>query len=497
EARGALAFAAPDGGRDIAIVDNFGAIEILPSGGGAPAQLAGFPGSPAIAVDLDGSGKPALVGFTADRHLARFGREGPIAISKEPAPARWLVAADLDGDRRPEIVAGDEKWIAAYGRDGAWLWSAKPRGGQAREWITADLNGDGREEVVILASREPSPQSEVFALGAGGARTVVAKGMVAQLQAADLDGNGSKAVLLAGSASIFESLFGSTSIAGRVVAFRGDGTTLFDRSTESSVTKLVSGDLDGDGRAEAIAGTSGGGLVVFAHDGSTRHEWTLGSSVDQLAVGDLAGDGSLQVVAGTVAGDLVAFDREGARRLVARLGSGIVKLVAGDLDGEPGAEIVAADRSGRVTIWKESRSDPRIGERRDALAGIESIERGDLATGSALLERARLRWLAIDPQRVADLRARLARAAPHAPAASRVLTTLDRVRVPTERDVISTARTIARAGALDAAAAYVRSRLDAAHAAQTIDAVAQEVGAPASAPASSPAPAGTAAARGG
>jgi FG-GAP-like repeat len=73
-------------------------------------------------------------------------------------------------------------------------------------------------------------------------------------------------------------------------------------------------DVDGDGRAEVIAGSSGYELHAFREDGSDAPGWpkhTGGWLLASPAVGDIDGDGRREVVAATREGYLFAWDTPG------------------------------------------------------------------------------------------------------------------------------------------------------------------------------------------
>src|SRR5215217_3242356 len=139
----------------------------------------GWFSSPGLA-DLDGDRRLEIVApfystFVFDAKGRRLG-EGTATHGRVYAPA---VVADLDGDRVPEIVVGgDDGTVAAYALVGGQLrlkpgWPASTcSGGQCPEtrgMAAADLDGDGRVEVVATTTNTSPTGSQVFVFDASGA----------------------------------------------------------------------------------------------------------------------------------------------------------------------------------------------------------------------------------------------------------------------------------------------------------------------------------------
>jgi FG-GAP-like repeat len=133
---------------------------------------------------------PGLVDVTGDKRLeivapfystfvfdakGRLLGKGTATKGRVYAPG---VVADLDGDKRAEIVVGgNEGTVAAYELRGVRLqleggWPASTcSGGQcpeARGMAAADLDGDGRVEIVVTTTNTSSTGSQVFVFDATG-----------------------------------------------------------------------------------------------------------------------------------------------------------------------------------------------------------------------------------------------------------------------------------------------------------------------------------------
>jgi len=80
----------------------------------------------------------------------------------------------------------------------------------------------------------------------------------------------------------------------------------------ATISALATGDLDGDGAAEIIAGCEDGTVAAFAPDGTERWRGSLGAKVNDIAVADLDGDGAPEVLCGVEDSHLHVLGADGA-----------------------------------------------------------------------------------------------------------------------------------------------------------------------------------------
>ncbi len=323
--------------------------------------------SPALA-DLNEDGRLDVVVGAADQFiyavngrgqdlpgwpvLARDGVDGDVAkILSSPA------IGDLDGDGHLDVVEGTAEAygttpnttgrLHAFDRTGKPLpgWPVKPPAiaadsiplageGVPMSPVLADVDGDGKDEVAIAAftgsmelyggdgKRRTSYASAgrgagsdaqapgVLALGANAAFGRTSPGGPLRLFGGAIDdrliaAQSSPAVTLP-----FEHLLGGWDAAG------GGWAGGFPRVMEgwTILTAPAIGDVDGDGRSEVIAGSSGNLLHAVRDDGTEAPGWprTLGGwLLAAPAIGDIDGDGRNEVVAVTRDGFLFVVDTAG------------------------------------------------------------------------------------------------------------------------------------------------------------------------------------------
>ena len=250
----------------------------------------------------------------------------------------------------------------------------------SRSVLTLDCNGDGRTEIVALgegprlgASRGSPGEGlglAVFSRAATGRwamqRADVTRGLHGGgLTVGDIDGDRHLDLALA-----------PAQLGQREVVLRGDGAcgwtpervdALWPRAY---VTAVALGDLDGDGRAELVAGTTRfeetavwGHLDVYSR--SATGAWTRGAALarvegrarfEGVAIVDLDGDGRVDVAALGPEGQVLAFLGDGKGGFVRNTTSAPAPgrcaasaLTTGDLDGDGRPDLVvtyAQERSG-------------------------------------------------------------------------------------------------------------------------------------------------------
>ncbi|MEX2195021.1 MAG: S8 family serine peptidase [Thermoleophilaceae bacterium] len=309
--------------------------------------------SPALA-DLDGDGRLDIVAAGADQKVYAWDGRG------QPLPG-WPVLArdraggdvakilsspaigDIDGDGSPDIVHGTGEAYGstplASGRVYAWDaggrllpgWPVKPGAlvgealplvgeGVPMSPLLADVDGDGRDEVAVAAftgrhdlyrgdgtmvTSYATPGTAAFGANAAFGRT--APGGPLRLFGGLIDLRIAAAQLLPASQIPFDHLFGGWDA-------RSGGTLPgFPLKVEGwqIASAPAIADVDGDGRSELLAGSSGNRLHAFREDGTEPAGWpkeTEGWLLASPAVGDTDGDGRREVVAVTRDGWLFAWD---------------------------------------------------------------------------------------------------------------------------------------------------------------------------------------------
>ena len=296
-----------------------------------------------FAAGADAGGGPVVRSFTADGSE----RLSLTAFAAAFTGGVRVAEADVNGDGVADVIAGTGPGTRTLvkgfdGRTGAELFSVQPFEDQftAGVYVAAgDLSGDGRAEVVVTPDQSGGPRVRVFTFDGsaltqladffgiddpafrGGARSAVG----------DLTGDG------AGDLVVAAGFGGGPRVAvfdGRLVAAGNTGVKpvpdffVFEDTLRNGAF-VAAGDLDGDGRADLIAGGGpGGGPRVRAFSGA-----------DVLARPGTPAD-SLVSLANFFAGD--PANRAG------------VRVAVKDLDGDARADLVAGAGTGagsRVTAY--------------------------------------------------------------------------------------------------------------------------------------------------
>ncbi len=296
------------------------------------------------ASDLDGNGPPEILATTqtqrfwpsSGRLLAFRANGDPLFDEELPGFSHTVLATDLDGDGRPEIVAGETggRILALRANDRSVLFRHEA-GEPAMSLLAIDLDGDGRRE--LLAGLH---SGGILALESDGSRRfqVPARARVFDLFACDLDADGKIEVL----ARVAED---------QILAIVPRVDRLFEIRLDDIHGALVAGDLDGDRRTELVTGSSGGQLLASGPEGDSLWERDVGGEVRAIVVRDGEGIGKPEVLVGTQRGAVLAFGPDGSPRFDMRANGAVSALVVADLDGDGRAEIVASTEGGEVRAF--------------------------------------------------------------------------------------------------------------------------------------------------
>jgi hypothetical protein len=268
--------------------------------------------------DLDGDGRPEIVVFlTSDslRTIAVFERDGsrktgwPIDVA-----SRFLggpVLADVNGDGDVDLAAALVDGFHVFDESGSelpgWPWPDRTTGLA----VAVDLDRDGRDEVVRAKLGNVYVHRESSAVATGW--PVSLSDDVQELLAADTDLDGIPEILV-------------LTWGGELTAIEADGTVAagWPRQLGRGARLYGAANVDGDASLEVITGYRS---EVWARtvDGHAGRAWPIRTdgnhSITSVVVGDVNGDGRSEMIVAERGG---GFPPPGALHLYDRGGSGAI-----------------------------------------------------------------------------------------------------------------------------------------------------------------------------
>ena len=315
-------------------------------------------------VDVDGDGDMDLYGANWQGSTVelwenqtcspglRFRRH--VIDTRRPWRALFIAAADLDGDGRPDIVAGGH-WYRNPGFAGG-SWERHVIGDPANNMaLLLDLDGDGDIDVLASAWRDTGDSAELAWAENDGRGRFTAHRNIPRAEGDFLQGVAALPRSPGGRQEIALSWHKAGQGVQRLIVSDPPqrGTWGWERISEHSQDEALSaGDIDGDGRPDLLLGTQ---WLRNQLNGWTRQPVSLrGDAPDRNRLADLNGDGRLDAVVGFEAisrpGDVVWYERPATGTgawIEHHIGSviGPMSLDVADMDGDGDLDVVVGEHN--------------------------------------------------------------------------------------------------------------------------------------------------------
>jgi len=332
---------------------------------GWPFQTGGRITSSAAVCDIDIDGVPEVIIGSQDGRVYSLEPDGTLTPgwpqATDAAVRSSPVLADVDDDGMVEIVCGSmDGRVYVWNEDGTPVEGFPVSLGDGGVWMSpaaGDLDGDHVADIVagtyggmlhILNGDGTPHEGWPVLVGNGCGRGSPA--------IADLDGDGNPEIIVSGlwSNSIY------------VVGAGGHVWPGWPRWAYNcpSLSAPVPADIDNDGLPEVAVSTSCGTVIAWEADGEACDaiEARAGYPIQNCApvFGDLNGNGRLEALVGTVAdestgsAEVQAFGAQGPLEgfPVAIRGKVWASPAISDLDGDGNVELVLATTAGVVQVWR-------------------------------------------------------------------------------------------------------------------------------------------------
>jgi hypothetical protein len=263
------------------------------------------------------------------RPLATGRADGPAAAT--PVRITRLAKAALERRDDPDTVvaATNAGTLFALNVDGTTRWTIDT-GTVLNDVVADDFTLDGKDEIVL--ARNDYHVQMLDATGKELWKRSLAyyrkPPYVNLVRTGDLDGDGVPEVIAGGENW-------------RFYAFKADGTELWNYESVHPSRSGTVADLDGDGKAEVICGTHYYWASVLNADGGRRWQYRFGPVCYDIATGQFGHSKTRGVIFGGGDGKIHYLDADGKPRMTYTAGDEVKHVATGDLDGDGLDEILA------------------------------------------------------------------------------------------------------------------------------------------------------------
>jgi hypothetical protein len=311
-----------------------------------PAWSVQVPGVLMVADAPRRAGGPAhILAQGADRVVAIDAAGTVLASTSLPGALRSAATGDVDGDGADDLIlaqGGAATSVSVFDGMLKPLWSVPAVAGltQPTRVLAVDLDGDRRREVVVGDAR-----GRVSALNSSG-RVLWSFQFADAAENAEIRGLDDIAL-----GQGRGRLVAVARRAGEIVLLDGVGKMVGSFRARKPVRRLRAFDLDGDGRDEAVFGDEAGAYQVMSADGTASPLGALGDTVTEIRTLEADGDASLrEIVVGGKRGEFVLL----SGRTVKARGTvpGKISAAGGvDVDGDGRQELFVGTEGGSVYMF--------------------------------------------------------------------------------------------------------------------------------------------------
>jgi FG-GAP-like repeat len=310
-----------DGELDLAAYTNFGTVAVLLGDGNgsfmdvravALAASSYYPEA-AVAADFNGDGKLDLVvaeGNYPNGQLSvelgkgngTFGSPIVSALSTTATQPTEILAADFNGDGKPDVVVEDDNGASfqvLMGRGNGSFGTPvdNPLTYQISSFVAGDFNRDGKADLAVLSSSN-SPFLTVYLSNGDGTFTTDQQYVVypnSYVTAADVNGDGNLDLIVSAA-----NYYGSGT---NLLVYLGKGDGTFENPlfgpADNYTSQAAVGDFNGDGKLDIAIGT-GNGIAFLAGNGDGTFAQQVYSNTGlefsgSIVAADFSGDRKLDV----------------------------------------------------------------------------------------------------------------------------------------------------------------------------------------------------------
>ncbi|MFZ3060902.1 MAG: FG-GAP-like repeat-containing protein [Candidatus Methanoperedens sp.] len=318
---------------------------------------------PVLAQDINGDGKLEIIAVPQNRIVKVFYHNGTLNWENTGGNAQYddgrvPLVSDLNGDGKLEIISyGNPGWSDAT----FYIWDAAGKSlsnffvGKYLVISSPAITQDG----TILTGAAPGVSfsaivegTGVHAFNSGGSKLWYLElgnsvNFFAQIQIADMDADGiGEAVILTQNMNDGAPKDGKVRL---VKVNSAGGTILWSRETGGDARNAAIGDVNGDGRKEIVA-VSSGGVYIFDRDGNVLNKFAINNNPDIPSIGDIDNNGVNEVLIASSESDRIYIISNGTLKEFSaeRITSNIALA---DLNNDGRLELAGGDMYGNMYIW--------------------------------------------------------------------------------------------------------------------------------------------------